>query len=100
MKKKIILSFVMMMTFSLNAQIRGVVIDKDSIAVADVEILIPDYDIKFYTNYLGEFSVEIGIDNRSHLYFYKDGYESKISQYIEDTELVIILEKFNRLYIR
>jgi len=92
MKKEIILSFVMMMTFSINAQIRGVVIDKDSIPVVDVEILIPDYDIKFYTNYLGEFSVEIGIDNRSHLYFYKDGYESKISQYKEDTELVIILD--------
>ena len=61
-------SFVMMMTFSINAQIRGVVIDKDSIPIVDVEILIPDYDIQFYTNYLGEFSVDIGITNGSHLY--------------------------------
>ena len=82
----------MMITFSINAQIRGVVIDKDSIPIVDVEILIPDYDIQFYTNYLGEFSVDIGITNGSHLYLYKNGYESKISQYKDDTELVIILD--------
>ena len=92
MKKSIFLSFIMMITFSLNAQIRGVVIDKDSIPIADVEILIADYNIQFYTNYLGEFSVEIGIINGSNLYLYKDGYESKISQYKDDTELVIILD--------
>ena len=61
-----------MITCSLNAQIRGVVIDKDSIPIADVEILIADYGIQFYTNYLGEFSIDIGIKNRSHLYLYKN----------------------------
>ncbi len=90
--KKNIFLFIMMITFSLNAQIRGVVIDKDSIPIEDVEILIPDYDIQFYTNYLGEFSVDIGITTGSHLYIYKDGYESKISQYKDDTKLVIILD--------
>lgn len=95
MKKSGIILFVMFITFSLNAQIRGVVIDKDSIPISQVEIVLPENDIGLYTNNLGEFSIDLELSTGSYIYFYKNGYESKKSQHDDNTELVIMLDELH-----
>ncbi|MAR40472.1 MAG: hypothetical protein CMD22_07535 [Flavobacteriales bacterium] len=93
MKTNVLVLFIMMVvTFTLKSQITGVVVDKDSVPIPEVEIVLPENDINLYTNKSGEFSIDLELSIGSYIYFYKNGYESKKSQYAGNIELLIMLD--------
>ena len=59
----------MVITFTLKSQITGLVIDKDSMPVAAVEIVLAENDISLYTNKSGKFSIDLELSSGSYIYF-------------------------------
>ena len=82
----------MMISLTINAQIKGVILDKDSVPIKNAEIVFPENDISIYTNSLGFFSLDIELSNGSDIYVYKKGYGSKRIKYNKNVELLVILE--------
>ena len=81
----------MMTSLMLKSQITGVVIDKESNPVSEVEIIFPENDIILYSNKSGKFTIDLDLSNGSYIYFYRKGYESKKVLYNKNTQLTIML---------
>ena len=80
-----------MTTFTLKSQITGVVINKDSVPISEVEIILPENDIILYSNKSGKFTIDLDLSNESYIYFYRKGYESKKVLYEKNYQLIIVL---------
>ena len=81
----------MMTSLMLKSQITGVVIDKESNPISEVEIIFPENDIILYSNKSGKFTIDLDLSNGSYIYFYRKGYESKKVLYNKNTQLTIML---------
>ena len=91
MIKNVYILLIMMISLTLKSQITGIVVDKDSIPISEVEIIFPENDIILYSNKSGKFNIDLDLSNGSYIFFYKKGYESKKTLYNKNTQMIIML---------